>query len=117
MTAADFLPTFDIVERHSTRIAAPRDRVYASLRRADFTDAPLIRWLFRLRGLPVRRGPSFDQLSRAGFIVLADHAPDALVLGIVGRFWTAGGCLQSVDADGFRAFDRPGFAKAAWDFT
>ena len=37
-------------------------------------------------------------------------------LGVVGRFWTLGGERVTLDADGFAAFDRPGYAKVVWDF-
>ena len=34
-----------------------------------------------------------------------------LARGAVGRFWTLGGERLTLDADGFRSFDRPGYAK------
>jgi hypothetical protein len=51
-----------------------------------------------------------------GFVLLGERPERELALGVVGRFWTPGGERVTLDADGFRAFDRPGYAKAVWDF-
>ena len=42
---------------------------------------------------------------------------EELLLGVVGRFWRPTGDLVHLTADEVRAFDRPGYAVGAWDFT
>jgi hypothetical protein len=127
----DALPRFDAVERHSTLVRAPRRRVYAALHTADLGGASLIRLLLWLRSLPGRRRaparaadpararPPFtlSVLLEHGFVLLADVPDEEVVVGAVGRFWTAKGERYSIDAARFRDFDRPGTAIAAWNFS
>ena len=121
MLIDDFLPGYDVGERHRTEVRAPADKVYAAVRRLDLSRARVSMLLFRLRGLPAGlRAPScltLDDFLRTGFILLGERPDEELLLGLVGRFWTPSGDLQRLNAEGFRRFDRPGFAKAAWNFS
>jgi hypothetical protein len=58
-----------------------------------------------------------DGLLDSGFVLLAERAPREIVLGLAGRFWTSAGGISRVEPDEFRAYDRPGMALAAWNFT
>ncbi len=49
-------------------------------------------------------------------MLLGEDPGSEIVLGIVGRFWTPRGGLVEVGAEDFPSFDRPGYAKAAWNF-
>lgn len=121
------LPRWDVVSRHHTRVAAPPAYVYRAARGLDLRAAPLMRTLFLLRSLPGllpragRRqaplGSTLDGLLRTGFVVLGERPGEELLLGLVGRFWTPGGDIQRVTPPEFAAWDRPGFARAAWNFT
>ncbi len=121
------LPAYDMVERHQIRIRAPVERVYDAVRAVDLSGSRIIRWLFLLRGLPAlwrssprgeeRLGLTLDGLLESGFILLGEKPRQELLLGLVGRFWTPSGDIQRLDASGFRTFDRPGYAKAAWNFS
>jgi hypothetical protein len=51
------------------------------------------------------------------FILLGEKPNEELLLGLVGRFWTLSGELRRLDSEGFRKFNEPGFAKAAWNFS
>jgi len=123
----DFLPTFDVVARHRVEVRAPAPRVYAAVRAMDLRTVTSIRVLFWLRERPARLrhagsgterlGLTLDELLRHGFILLAERPPHELLLGLVGRFWTASGHLERLDAGELRRFDRPGYAKAAWNFS
>jgi hypothetical protein len=127
MLIDDFLPVYDATERHRIDIRAPAEQVYAAVQTLDLGHSPIVRWLFLLRGLPAfwlsRQKPkqplglTMDRLLKSGFIVLGARPPQELVLGLVGRFWTAHGDIQQLDAAGFRSFDRPGYAKAVWNFS
>jgi hypothetical protein len=128
MPLDEFLPDHDAGEVHSTRVAAPPDRVLAAVRELTSREVPLLVGLMALRTLPAvvlrrspfrlrrdLRRPILEQASRGGFVVLAER-PDELVLGVVGRFWTSDGGVERVSRDEFAAFDTPGFAKAAMNF-
>ena len=121
----EWLPEYDEVERHTIVIPATPAAVYAALWRTDLLGVRVIRWLLVLRGLPAalrrpRRGPrtpvTLARVLQRGFVLLDERPEREVALGTVGRFWTPGGDRLSVDADGFRAFARPGYAKAVWDF-
>ena len=112
----EFLPRFDVASRHEIVVSAPVEQVYAVARQVDLSGSATIRWLFRLRGLPVPEALRLDGLLRAGFVLLGEDPGRELVLGVVGRFWSITGGLQRVHSGGFRGFDRPGTAKAVWNF-
>ena len=126
MLIDQLMPRFDEVERHELVVRAPVAAVYAAIARTDFADWWVIRALLGLRALPsvVRgrkrrsRGPlTLATMGARDFVALGERAPHELALGVVGRFWTPTGGLVRLDADGFRSFDRPGYAKAVWNFT
>jgi hypothetical protein len=124
----EFLPDFDVNEVHSTRVAAPPEAVLAAARAVTSREVPLLVVLMALRRLPAairrRRSPAarraldaplLDQMTRGGFLLLADR-PDELVAGVVGRFWTPDGGIHRLGAAEFAGFEEPGFAKAAVNF-
>jgi hypothetical protein len=115
------LPRYDVSEKHAVEVRAPVDEVYAAVRRCDLGRAKIAMLLMRLRGLPaglpVPSRLTLDDFLRAGFILLGERPNRELLLGLVGRFWTMSGELRRLEAAGFRDFDEPGFAKAAWNFS
>jgi hypothetical protein len=124
----DHLSNYDVNEVHSTRVAAEPEAVLAAARELTAREVPLAGALMALRRLPetvrgrsgesARRAPDvpiLDQMARGGFTLLAERA-DELVLGVVGRFWTANGGIRHVTRDEFARFDEPGFAKAVVNF-
>ena len=121
MLIDDFLPSYDVRERHHTEVHAPPDKVYAAVRQLDLSQAKLSMFLLWLRGIPTGlSAPScftLDDFLKMRFILLGERPNQELLLGVVGRFWTPAGGLRRLDAEGFRNFNEPGFAKAAWNFT
>src|SRR5918994_4486287 len=64
----DALPVYHHGERHTIRVAAEPERALASAREASLDDVPLVRLLFRLRGLRAPpRGPIWSALVAEGF--------------------------------------------------
>jgi hypothetical protein len=110
------LPEWHVRETHGIRIDAPAERVLDAVREATPADAPLLRALFALRGLPAAgREPIWTQmLARAGFAQLAEDPGREIVAGAVGRPWNLFEPLRR-DVD-FEAFAAPGFAKMALGF-
>jgi hypothetical protein len=121
MLIDDFLPSYDVRERHHTIVRAPVDKVYAAVRQLDLSQAKLSMFLLRLRGIPTGiSAPScftLDDFLKMRFILLAEKPNEELLLGVVGRFWTLSGELRRLDSEGFRKFNEPGFAKATWNFS
>jgi len=134
MLLDDYLPTFDVRTRQTTRVAAPPDRVYASLRTTNFDHWGLTRTLYALRTLPAfptapwatwqrfraeLRRPrwTLTEVLADGFSLLDERPGAELVLGTVGRFWRARGELRAANATRFQEPAPPGTAKAAWNFA
>lgn len=121
MLIDDFLPGYDVRERHRIKVHAAVDRVYRAVRRLDISQTRLSMLLFRLRGIPAGSfAPScftLDDFLKMRFILLGEKPNEELLLGLVGRFWTASGELRRLDTDGFRSFNEPGYAKAVWNFS
>ena len=120
------MPACDVSEFHQTTVRAPIQRVYDAVRTADLGGSLIIRSLLRLRQLPAifTRGSHTRNLHlnlaaiiKGGFVLLGENRPNEIALGLAGRFWTLSGGRRQLDVDEFRAFDRPGFAKAVWNFS
>jgi hypothetical protein len=124
MLIDEHLPRYDIVERHEVTVAATPRRVYRCARALDAGRLPLTSALVAVRGIPhlltgsVRpaRRMTFDTLTAAGFVVLADVPPQEFVVGVVGRFWRPTGGIVRIAAADFRDYAEPGCARAAWNF-
>jgi len=111
---AEYLPEGDVTSRHSTTIRAAPEVIYSALSTMEVGRSPLVRVLFRLRGLG--RDGNLSQLLRRGFIPLVERPREALALGLVGQFWRVSGRILHVEPLEFRRFHRPGMAKAVWVF-
>jgi hypothetical protein len=120
----DFMPSFDVSERHHTLVQAPAERAYEATRRVDLARSSLVRALFTVRGIPLLvrrqrrpiRSMTLDDLVRAGFVWLGDDPDREIVLGVVGTFWKPTGGIRRIDPTEFASFDELGMAKAAWNF-
>ena len=118
MTLLDtLLPRWDARERHRIPLDAAPARALAAVRAATAEEMPLVRVLFRLRGLgrgAATATPVFDRMLAAGFRVLAEDERE-VVVGLVGQPWRVRGGIRR-DAP-FESFDEPGFAKVAVSFS
>ena len=108
------LPEWDCDERHGIRAAAPAARLLDAVREVTPAETPLLRALFRFRGLPAQtRRPIWEQLLAGGFLVLAE-GPDEVVAGAIGRPWRVWeGLRRDVD---FASFAEPGHVRMAAGF-
>ncbi len=116
MLIDEFLPQYEVSERHTIDIHAPIEQVYASLRLFDMRDSQIVLWLFRLRGLPLQT-LTLDGMLKFGFILLEEMPPQELVFGLIGRFWSRTGGIQRMNSQDFARFEKPGFAKVAANFS
>jgi uncharacterized protein YndB with AHSA1/START domain len=127
------MPAYDIAARYQGAIAAPPERVYATLMTTDLGKPWMVRALMGLRLIPdLVRAPraawrrmktprsspraSLSDLSHSSFVLLEQSPPREIVLGITGRFWTFSPAIESVPAARFRDRIPPGLARAAWNF-
>ncbi len=141
MLLDDLMPQYDVVERHRTLIRASPNIVFDAIREADLAGGRITRALLALRAAPaallaIARSPRaawtehnarasaqqrvvrLRDFERAGFHIVAERAPDELVIGLLGRFWTPRGDLcAEVTTDTFRAGPPVGMVLAGWNFT
>ena len=110
-----YLPSYDVRKRHQIVIHAPPKTVFDSVCNLDFSDSAIIRWLFKLRGMPSSAW-SLQGLEQMRFAKLGEVDQQELLLGLVGRFWSIDGDLQPIDACSFEHFSKPGYARAVWNF-
>jgi hypothetical protein len=102
------LPDFDVHEVHEVAVAADAARAVAALLALPVDADPIVRALFRVRGL--RGGlPISAALERLGFAELA-RGPGEVVLGGSGRPWRPTARIGSFDDA------RPGDVRVAIDF-
>ena len=130
MRLDDFLPVYQFHEVHAMRIDAPPERIFAAIKQVTPRELGIVPGvLMWIRSLPsLLKGESGDRskLSKpllqpgqgSSWLVLAEEGNRELVVGFVGRFWEADGGphVWVGTPEEFRAFDRPGYAKAALNF-
>ncbi len=133
----EVLPRYEAREVHSIQVAAPPTEVFRALEELTLDEAPLFRLLLGVRTLPARlahaprrsgtptrprpgsRARLLERGLDVGYATLAKVPGAEIVVGGVGQPWLpAGGAAAAITGcEEFIAFDRPGFAKIALDFT
>ncbi len=116
MLIDEFLPEYDFIETHTIAIDASAERVYAAANDVDFSESFIVKWLLRLRGMS-GEAVTISSLKDSYFKVLGETANRELLIGLAGKFWTPLGDMQRLDASNFREFEKPGYAKAVWNFS
>jgi predicted CoA-binding protein len=119
-----FMPVYEIRERHSVSVWAPADVTLAAAREISFYDSRLARSIFALRALPGRflgvppapteRQSFFDEVIALGWRELAHTPGRAVIMGAVTQPWRQQVVFRGLPADAFVAFREPGYAKIAW---
>jgi hypothetical protein len=139
--AEDFLPVYDVSDAVATVADADREEAFRALLDVDLLklgrEAPAVGMLGALRMLPdvvghllhgeppakppesmrLRDMPSIP-MYEGGWIMLGERAGEEIALGLVGKFWRPViEFARITNADEFREFDEPGFAKTVYDLS
>lgn len=117
-----FMPVYDVVERHHIFVAAPAATVLAAAKEQDLMQSPLTRVIFRARELALGATPDERPRPRGlleatqswGWGVLAEQPDREVVVGAVTRPWEANVVFRSLPPDQFAAYNEPGDVKIAW---
>lgn len=119
-----FMPLYDIVERHSIRVAAPAEITFGTARDIDLSDSFLVQAIFRGRELMLGATPAPTGVAeppgivatalRLGWGVLTDRAGREIVLAAVTRPWEPNPVFRDLLPRDFTAFVEPGYVKIAW---
>ena len=123
-----FMPVYHFHEFHETRVHAPPEEVYRAIREVRADEIRFLKTLMGIRSLPSvftrlrrqrpDRRPLLEVATGSSFLYLAQEPPREILVGTVGRFWRASGTSTRVETpEAFRAFDRPGFARATMNFV
>ena len=116
-----FMPIYDVVERHHIDVAAPAAVTLTAAREADLFDDAIVRTVIRTREVILGAGPAhrarvrgfLAQMLSMGWVVLAE-TPLEIVGGAVTRPWEANVTFRSIPPEQFADFNEPGYVKIAW---
>ena len=117
-----FMPTYEIVERHHVRVAAPAAVTLAVAREVDLQASSIVRTIFRARELILGATPDnrprprglLEEVRALGWGVLADVPGREVVVGAVTKPWEANVTFVAPPPDEFVTFNEPGYVKIAW---
>jgi hypothetical protein len=116
-----FMPTYEVVERHRTYVAAPAAVTLAAASEMDLQQLRLVRYLFKGRELILRSKPDEKPRPRGiialtrslGWGVLAE-TPSEIVMGAVTQPWESDVVFRAVAPEAFASFNDPGYVKIVW---
>jgi len=117
-----FLPTYEVSERHETRVDAPVSVTYQVSKEVDPNRSTLVRSIFEARqrlmggrgeaALPSR--PLLEMTKDLGWGVLAEVPGRVIVMGAYTQPWLAQVRFQALPPDQFATFHQPGYVKIIW---
>ena len=120
-----YLPHYDMRSAYEIEVNAPADVTYRAALDLDIGRSVPVAILFAIRTVPhvltgktrPSRSMTLQSALDAGFVVLAEDAPNEFVAGAVGKFWRPTSGITPISADEFKGFDEPGFAKAVLNLS
>jgi hypothetical protein len=118
----NFMPTYDVAERHHVRIAAPAEITFAAAAEMDLQQSAIIRAIFKAREWIMGGHPSpgpvppgiLAQVRALGWGVLAEVPGREIVMGAVTQPWRADVVFRAVSPERFADFDEPDYVKIVW---
>ena len=117
-----FMPEYDVAERHHVRVAAPAALTLAAAAYTDLERSRIIRTIIRTREFVLGATPDaatrptglLAQTTSMGWRVLADTPGREIVVGAVTQPWRPNVVFRGLPPDEFRAFHEPGYVKIVW---
>ena len=117
-----FMPAYEVVERHHVRVAAPAATTLAAACEQDLMGILIVRAIFKARELVLGSTSSDQRLPRGllpqvlslGWGVLAEVPDREIVVGAVTKPWEANVVFRALPAADFARFDEPSYVKIAW---
>jgi hypothetical protein len=118
----EFMPAYEVVERHQVRVAAPAQTTLEAASEQDLLRSPVVRAVIKTREL-VLGGEPDDRLGAKGLLatvrslgwgVLREIPGREIVVGAVTKPWEADVVFRAVPPEDFAAFDEPDYVKIAW---
>lgn len=107
-----YLPQYTFSEYHETVVNSPIQNVYDVARDFDLSKSKLIKFLFRLRGLPTKRMNVQDFIVDMGFTYLEENPPHENLTG----FWMRPRIEKIPSYEDFVNDSVPSWVKVVWNF-
>jgi hypothetical protein len=112
----DWLPEFDVVERHDVAVPLEPDRALELALGTPAAPDRIVRALISARGMAAR-GETIERFFAAHRFVVLDRSPTEWVAGAVGAVWRPrGGLVRLDDAEAWLTANVPWTIKGAVDF-
>jgi hypothetical protein len=117
-----FMPVYDVADRHHIQVAAPADVTFAAACEQDLMAQPVVRAVFKARELVLGGAPSavprpcglLALTKSIGWGVLAEVPGREIVMGAVTQPWYADVVFRPMPPDEFVTFNEPDFVKIVW---
>ncbi len=116
MLQQKYLPEFHFSEKHNILISASSTKVYALISDLDVSASWIVRALLALRGIPSKTSKGIEGWKKMGFVILEQQQNKAIIVGLIGQFWTISGKIQPFVSAEFVSFNNPSFAKTTCNF-
>jgi len=109
-----YLSCWDFAKSNQIQLNNKEIPLASNINDVDFAKSNIIRILFFLRGLSMKK-LTLNNALRSGFILL-DQNNDEIVLGLIAQPWKFNGNIMHTTREVFSQFDQPNYIKAAWNF-
>ena len=117
-----FMPTYDVVERHHVRIDAPAAVTLEAASEIYLEQSALVKWIFKAREWVMNSHPPPEtevrpflaQMREIGWGMLAEIPGREIVMGAVTRPWMADVVFRPVPPEAFASFHDPDYVKIVW---
>jgi hypothetical protein len=117
-----FMPEYEVAERHHVRVAAPAAMTLSAAADTDLQQSTIVRAIFRARELVLGAEPDAEtrpkgllaETTSLGWRVLAEKPGREIVVGAVTQPWLPSVVFRGLAPEEFRAFQEPGYVKIVW---
>jgi len=117
-----FMPEYEVAERHHVRVAAPAAMALSAAADTDLQQSTIVRAIFSARELVLGAEPDAEtrpkgllaQTTSLGWRVLAEKPGREIVAGAVTQPWLPNVVFRGLAPEEFRAFHDPGYVKIVW---
>jgi hypothetical protein len=113
MLIDDYLKDYHFSEFHSIRVKGIPEEIYPLLLITEI-NSPLIKTLFRLRGVPFYG--ALKDIDKAGFVKLGENVNEEILFGIISTTGSFSQCRTAFHPEEFKKLSTPDHIKAVINF-